>query len=616
MTALRLSSFGLWLPVWLALVLGPIAFGAPQITEFMAANKSVLADQDGDYSDWVEIHNPDATPISLAGFHLTDDSANLDKWTFPAVTLNPGAYLIVFASGKDRVNPAAELHANFVLAADGEYLALVAPDGVTVVSAFGPTYPPQYDDESFGLGQPGTSGNVNLAPPWAFPDTYANVYVTGVQSSNENAGADSLDLGIGGANSQAYLWFDFSSRLGQLPPGAMVSSATLSWRGTVGSTIIGTPTVDSMLGVFPVPDAQHGISSVAAAFSGHDVVDYYAAHTPVAAFNAVRGQAPTATWNVAALVQQWIDNPTAAQRGQIMILNASRPMFMDWNTDAASKPTLTLEVAVTTDPNALAAWSSFSTPTPGAANASGTRAGPLFETVVANPPQPVAGPLTITAQVRAINDPVATVKLFYRRMFTAEVMLPMTDDGTGGDATAGDGIWTAIIPAEAVAPGEMTRWRFVANDAQGTETREPAFREPLNSHQYFGTVGDDPDLQTRLPVLHWFTTNPGGAGTSGGSRGAVYYGGELYDNVLFNIHGQSTAGFPKKSYNIDFNRTQRFLWNPNSPRVADIDLLTNWADKSKVRHVLAYEVMREAGVAAHFAWTVRVEQNGNFFSTA
>jgi hypothetical protein len=39
-------------------------------------------------------------------------------------------------------------------------------------------------------------------------------------------------------------------------------------------------------------------------------------------------------------------------------------------------------------------------------------------------------------------------------MFAAETMLAMTDDGTGGDATAGDGIWTAIIPGAAFVPGE------------------------------------------------------------------------------------------------------------------------------------------------------------------
>jgi spore coat protein CotH len=153
-------------------------------------------------------------------------------------------------------------------------------------------------------------------------------------------------------------------------------------------------------------------------------------------------------------------------------------------------------------------------------------------------------------------------------------------------------------------------------DTKGTETDDPPFHDPLDSPQYFGTVAFDPALQTRLPVLHWFTTNPSAAGTAAGSRGAVYYDGELYDNVLFNLHGQSSAGFPKKSYNIDFNRPQRFRWSPDAPRVADIDLLTNWADKSKVRHVLAYEVMRESGVHAHFAYTVRVQQNGTFFSTA
>src|SRR5207247_5407230 len=72
----------------------------------------------------------------------------------------------------------------------------------------------------------------------------------------------------------------------------------------------------------------------------------------------------------------------------------------------------------------------------------------------------------------------------------------------------------------------------------------------------------------------------------------------------------------KKSYNIDFNHNHHFRWSTNAPRESGIDLLTNWADKSKVRHVLAYEIMRESGVAAHLAYSVRVQLNGTFFSTA
>lgn len=38
----------------------------------------------------------------------------------------------VFASGKDRANPASPLHTSFKLSADDGYLALLAPDGSVV----------------------------------------------------------------------------------------------------------------------------------------------------------------------------------------------------------------------------------------------------------------------------------------------------------------------------------------------------------------------------------------------------------------------------------------------------------------------------------------------------
>ncbi|MCA9200299.1 MAG: lamin tail domain-containing protein, partial [Planctomycetales bacterium] len=124
---------------------------APVISEFMAVNDSTLQDVDGDYSDWIEIHNPDATAVNLNGWYLTDSESELNQWAFPDVTIPANGYMVVFASGKDRSNPASQLHTNFKLSSDGEYLGLIRPDGQTVEFAYAPNYPAQTADVSYGL---------------------------------------------------------------------------------------------------------------------------------------------------------------------------------------------------------------------------------------------------------------------------------------------------------------------------------------------------------------------------------------------------------------------------------------------------------------------------------
>ena len=110
-----------------------------QISEFLADNSgALLADEDGQPSDWIEIQNVGNAAASIAGYHLSDDPTDLGKWTFPDESIAPGAYLLVFASGKNRALAGSELHTNFSLNAGGEDLALVTPDGGTVVSSFSP----------------------------------------------------------------------------------------------------------------------------------------------------------------------------------------------------------------------------------------------------------------------------------------------------------------------------------------------------------------------------------------------------------------------------------------------------------------------------------------------
>ena len=117
------------------------------ISEVMSSNKDVLADDDGDHSDWIEIHNSSDEAQSLKGYCLTDDESKPQKWHFPERTLASGAFLIVFASGKDRSGEI--LHTNFKLAAKGEYLGLVH-EGLTL-HAYQPTIPKLGTRQSYGL---------------------------------------------------------------------------------------------------------------------------------------------------------------------------------------------------------------------------------------------------------------------------------------------------------------------------------------------------------------------------------------------------------------------------------------------------------------------------------
>jgi hypothetical protein len=133
-----------------ALVASVTVRADPVINEFMASNTSTLADEDGAFSDWIEIYNPDAIAVNLGGWYLSNDTRDKKEWAFPTVVLPAHGYLVVFASSKDRRDPAKNLHTNFKLNADGEYLALIKPNGTTAATEFSPAYPAQKDNISYG----------------------------------------------------------------------------------------------------------------------------------------------------------------------------------------------------------------------------------------------------------------------------------------------------------------------------------------------------------------------------------------------------------------------------------------------------------------------------------
>ena len=104
------------------------------VNEVLALNQGVALDGEGNPSDFVELHNPTARKAVLAGYYLTDDRAALTKWRFGAVSIEPGGYLVVWCSGKDRASGNAP-HTSFKLGRKGGEVLLVAKDGRSIVSA-------------------------------------------------------------------------------------------------------------------------------------------------------------------------------------------------------------------------------------------------------------------------------------------------------------------------------------------------------------------------------------------------------------------------------------------------------------------------------------------------
>jgi len=144
-----------------------------QISEFLANNGGGIVDEDGDREDWIEIWNTSGVVGDLEGWYLTDDPLLKTKWKFPSVEMTSGGYLVVFASGKDRVGGNGEIHTNFKLQQEaGGYLALVKPDGVTVVSEFS-NYPAQSEDIAYGVsveeGRPLTFFSAGAQAKWIVP---------------------------------------------------------------------------------------------------------------------------------------------------------------------------------------------------------------------------------------------------------------------------------------------------------------------------------------------------------------------------------------------------------------------------------------------------------------
>lgn len=121
------------------------------INEVMSSNSATIFDEDDDASDWIELYNSSSTQVNLDGYYLSDDSSEVTKWRFESAVINPGEYLLVFASDKDTLID--YWHTNFKVSADGEVVILSDTSGKVVDQIF---VPESKTDISYGRESDGS----------------------------------------------------------------------------------------------------------------------------------------------------------------------------------------------------------------------------------------------------------------------------------------------------------------------------------------------------------------------------------------------------------------------------------------------------------------------------
>lgn len=132
------------------------------INEIITSNSLVIADEDGSYEDWIELYNPTANAINLAGYGLSDLPVNPYLWVFPEYWIQPGAHVLIWCSDKNRTNAGAPLHTNFKISSAGEQITLTDPNG-TLVDSYAPIVIPQ--NYTYGRQTDGSSTFVIFPEP-------------------------------------------------------------------------------------------------------------------------------------------------------------------------------------------------------------------------------------------------------------------------------------------------------------------------------------------------------------------------------------------------------------------------------------------------------------------
>lgn len=621
-----IQSVCLWTCAVFLAFCGTVSSGDIYISELLADNANGIADEDGARQDWLELYNSGSAAVNLDGWWLTDKTNNVTQWRIPNVWIASKGTLLIWASGKNRSNPAAPLHTNFSLSKDGEYLGLYRPNstnGLPVLAdAFAPKFPALSPDVSYGrmFAQTSTtfvaSGEVGRYRVPASALEYTGTVYTAGQMGHCQSNGWNMSPAFNDST-----WTNAATGVGYDTKGGLEAYIGTNPSGNCLKTLQNINTSLCFRRTFYVPDPSNTVSvklrmkfedAFVAFINGAEVgrTNYIGS----LAYNTKSG----VTLNVAD-VTTWAEYPIS---NGVLVAGTNLLAVQGLNVTLGSSDFLLLPEVIGLAPEVSSTPVYFSTPTPGTRNGNGTAGPLLYDAKPEDPnvPRPLGNAsspsLTVSVKVVKTKSNVSAVRAIFGAMWNAESnTVSMLDNGVVPDAVANDGIYTVNLPTTNVAPGQMFRWRFEAQDVSNVVTKLPAYADTNNAAKYFGTVAvDATTAASQLPVLEWFVQNSptNGPAVDISYRGCCYYCTNFYDNIELTLHGQSTMGFAKKSYNFNFTSDNHFLWKTDERRLTGFCLLSNYADKTKTRNTFSQWVGMKTGTPYNFAFPVRVQLNSVF----
>ena len=188
-----------------------LPLGGVYISEFGGSTGSVA-------TDWVELHNSTGSAVSLAGYGLSNNPKNPAKWVFPDISIEPGEYLLLYATGSADKAQKKNLKLNFCISSTGEALFFFDPNGKLIdkLSAgrmrSGQSYGRDGSDNRFYYAEPtpgaqngkGYEGITQLPAFSVTPGIYDNAVTVAITAGEGETIRYTTDCTTPNASSQVY----------------------------------------------------------------------------------------------------------------------------------------------------------------------------------------------------------------------------------------------------------------------------------------------------------------------------------------------------------------------------------------------------------------------------